>query len=132
MVHRKNAPNSPGWTLRVFPNKYLALTGEGGIEQETEVLYEKINGIGTHEVVIESLDQNTELELLPQRLIKIATMGNEKKFRIAIRVPEIFYVFRNHESLEPDSFIAEAELIKKHLSEEPDEPIAVEVQLGRD
>jgi hypothetical protein len=33
-------------------------------------------------------------------------MGNEKKFRIAIQVPEIFYVFRNHESLEPDSFIA--------------------------
>jgi hypothetical protein len=31
------------------------------------------------EVVIESPDQNTELELLPQRLIKIATMGNEKK-----------------------------------------------------
>ena len=48
MVHRKNTPDSPGWTLRVFPNKYLALTGESGIEQETEVLYEKINGIGTH------------------------------------------------------------------------------------
>ena len=79
MVHRKNAPDSPGWTLRVFSNKYLALTGEGGIEQETEVLYDKINGIGTHEVVIESLDQNTELELLPQRLIKVAAMGNEKK-----------------------------------------------------
>ena len=31
------------------------------------------------EVVIESLDQNTELELLPQRLIKVAAMGNEKK-----------------------------------------------------
>ena len=48
MVHRKNLPDSPGWTLRVFSNKYLALTGEGGMKQETEVLYEKINGIGTH------------------------------------------------------------------------------------
>ena len=114
------------------PDKYLALTGEGGMEQETEVLYDKINGIGTHEVVIESPNHNSELELLPQRLIKVAAMGNEKKFRIAIRVPEIFYVLRNHESLEPDSFIAEAELIKKHQSEEPDEPVSVEVQLGRD
>ena len=34
------------------PDKYLALTGEGRMEQETEVLYDKINGIGTHEVVI--------------------------------------------------------------------------------
>ena len=61
------------------PDKYLALTGEGGMEQETEVLYDKINGIGTHEVVIESSDHNTELEILPQRLIKVAAMGNEKK-----------------------------------------------------
>jgi hypothetical protein len=60
-------------------------------------------------------------------------MENDKNFRIAIRVPEIFYVLRSHESLEPDSFIAEAELIKKHQSsEEPDEPVSVEVQLGRD
>jgi hypothetical protein len=60
-------------------------------------------------------------------------MESDKKFRIAIRVPEIFYVLRSHESLEPDSFIAEAELIKKHQSsEEPDEPVSIEVQLGRD
>ena len=84
------------------------------------------------EVVIESLDQNTELELSPQRLIKVATMENKKNFRIAIRVPQVFYMLRNHESLEPDSFIAEAELIKKHQSEDPDEPVSVEVQLGRD
>jgi hypothetical protein len=60
-------------------------------------------------------------------------MGNAKNLRIAIRVPEIFYVFRNHESIEPDSFIAEAQLIKKHSSsEEPNEPVSVEVKLGRD
>jgi hypothetical protein len=85
------------------------------------------------EVDTESPGHNTELKLLPQRLIKVAVMGNEKKFRIAIRVPEIFYVLRNHESLEPDSFNAEAKLIKKHQSnEDPDEPISVEVQAGRD
>ncbi len=69
MAHRKNSPDSPGWTLRVVPNKYPALTDEGGIEQETEGLYDKMNGIGTHEVVIESPDHNTELELLPQTQI---------------------------------------------------------------
>jgi hypothetical protein len=60
-------------------------------------------------------------------------MENYKNLRIAIRVPEIFYVLRNHESIEPDSFIAEAELIKKYQSsEEPDEPVSVEVKLGRE
>ncbi|MFT4579029.1 MAG: hypothetical protein ACI8PD_001610 [Nitrospinales bacterium] len=52
-------------------------------------------------------------------------------FRIAIRVPEIFYVLRNHESNEPDRFDKEAELIKQHQSDE-EGPISADVQLGRD
>jgi hypothetical protein len=91
-----------------------------------------MNGIGTHEVVIQYPDHNTEPKLLPKRIIKVTAMGNDKNFRIAIRVPEIFYVLRNHESLEPDSFIAEAKLIKKHQPNEgPDDPDSVELQLGR-
>ena len=58
-------------------------------------------------------------------------MNGEIKFRIAIRVPEIFYVLRNHESKEPDRFIEEAELIKHHQSGEKD-TVSDEVQLGRD
>jgi galactose-1-phosphate uridylyltransferase len=63
IVHCKNAPDSPRWTLRVFSNKYLALTGEGGVEQETKVLYDKINDIPHIEAVIESPDHHTELKL---------------------------------------------------------------------
>ena len=60
-------------------------------------------------------------------------MEDHKKFRIAIRVPEIFYVLRNDESQEPDRFIAEAELIQKHQADEAgDEPVSHEVRLGRD
>jgi UDPglucose--hexose-1-phosphate uridylyltransferase len=64
MVHRKIATDSQEWTLRVISNKYPALNFEGFIEQETEVLHEKINDIGTYEVIFESLDHNTELDLL--------------------------------------------------------------------
>jgi hypothetical protein len=52
-------------------------------------------------------------------------------FRIAIRVPEIFYVLRNHESNEPDRFDEESELIKQHQMDE-ENPVSKEVQLGRD
>ena len=45
-------------------------------------------------------------------------MKDQKYFRIAIRVPEIFYVLRNHESNEPDRFDEESELIKQHQSDE--------------
>ena len=58
-------------------------------------------------------------------------MNGRIKFRIAIRVPEIFYVLRSHESKEPDRFIEEAELIKHHQSGEKD-TVSDEVQLGRD
>ncbi|MBT5469068.1 MAG: hypothetical protein HOK41_00550, partial [Nitrospina sp.] len=59
-------------------------------------------------------------------------MGNGERFRIAIRVPEVFYVLRNHESMEPDRFAAETELIEKHQSEERNEDnLSEEVRLGR-
>ncbi len=59
-------------------------------------------------------------------------MENKKRFRVAIRIPEVFYVLRDHESREPDRFDAEEELIKKHQQEEIAEPVSEEVQLGRD
>ena len=58
-------------------------------------------------------------------------MKVEIKFRIAIRIPEIFYVLRNHESKEPDRFDEEIELIKQHQSD-AENVVSAEVQLGRD
>ena len=58
-------------------------------------------------------------------------MKGKIKFRIAIRIPEIFYVLRNHESKEPDRFDEETKFIKQHQSDEED-VVSTEVQLGRD
>jgi hypothetical protein len=58
-------------------------------------------------------------------------MKEDIKYRIAIRIPEIFYVLRNHESKEPDRFDKETELIKQHQSDE-EGVVSEEVQLGRD
>jgi UDPglucose--hexose-1-phosphate uridylyltransferase len=44
----------PGWTLRVVPNKYPALHIEGELERQGEGMFDKMNGIGAHEVVVES------------------------------------------------------------------------------
>ena len=57
-------------------------------------------------------------------------MEDDKKFRVAIRMPEVFYVLRDHESKEPDRFEVELELIKIHQSDEI-APVSSEVQLGR-
>jgi len=46
--------NGPGWKVRVVPNKFPALRVEGTPEREAEGIYDRINGIGAHEVVIET------------------------------------------------------------------------------
>lgn len=65
-------PNSPGWQIRVVPNKYPALVIEGDLDKEGEGLYDKMNGIGAHEVVIETPDHNEVFsELPPEKMISV-------------------------------------------------------------
>jgi UDPglucose--hexose-1-phosphate uridylyltransferase len=47
-------PNGPGWKLRVVPNKYPALQIEGSLGKKGVGIYDRMNGIGAHEVVIET------------------------------------------------------------------------------
>jgi len=48
--------NAPGWWVRVVPNKFPALQIEGGLNRQGEGMYDKMNGVGAHEVIIESPD----------------------------------------------------------------------------
>jgi UDPglucose--hexose-1-phosphate uridylyltransferase len=50
------APNEAGWKVRVFPNRFPALRVEGTLEREGEGLYDRMSGIGAHEVIVESPD----------------------------------------------------------------------------
>jgi len=52
------APNSPGWQLRVIANKYPALRVEGELEKSGEGLYDKMSGIGAHEIIVEMPEHN--------------------------------------------------------------------------
>ena len=58
-------PNSPGWSLRVVPNKFPALRIEGDLDREGEGMYDKMNGIGAHEVVVETPLHQETLATLP-------------------------------------------------------------------
>jgi len=48
------AVNSSDWQVRVVPNKYPALIIEGELGKEGEGLYDRMNGIGAHEVIVET------------------------------------------------------------------------------
>jgi len=55
------APNSPGWTARVVPNRFPALRIEGDLAKRGIGIYDVSNGIGAHEVVIETKDHHRDL-----------------------------------------------------------------------
>jgi hypothetical protein len=44
--------------VRVVPNKFPALGIEGNLNKQAEGMFDKMNGIGAHEVVIETPDHN--------------------------------------------------------------------------
>jgi UDPglucose--hexose-1-phosphate uridylyltransferase len=50
--------NMPGWKLRIVPNKFPALIAEGSLQKRGEGIYDKMNGFGAHEVIIETTDHN--------------------------------------------------------------------------
>ena len=47
-------PNTPGWQVRVVPNKFPALRIEGELNPTRIGLFNMMNGVGAHEVVIEN------------------------------------------------------------------------------
>jgi len=68
LAYRQNggAPNSRGWGVRVVPNKFPALQVEGGLDREGDGMFDRMNGIGAHEVIIET----------PRHDVTMATMGD--------------------------------------------------------
>jgi len=53
--------NTPDWSLRIIPNKFPALLIEGDINRRGEGIYDRMNGIGAHEVIIETPDHSMDL-----------------------------------------------------------------------
>jgi UDPglucose--hexose-1-phosphate uridylyltransferase len=91
-------PNTPGWTLRVVPNKFPALGIEGTLSRQGEGLYDKMNGIGAHEVIIETPDHKATLATMPANRIedvlwsyrdRIVDLKKDKRFKYIL-------IFKNH------------------------------------
>ena len=56
-----SAPNTPGWQVRVIPNKFPALEVEGEVHRKGLGMFDMLNGIGAHEVIVEAPDHRWQL-----------------------------------------------------------------------
>ncbi|MDD5557870.1 MAG: DUF4921 family protein [bacterium] len=60
---RESRPNAEGWDVRVVPNKFPALRVEGDMGKSGRGVYDRMNGIGAHEVIIETPDHFRRMEM---------------------------------------------------------------------
>jgi UDPglucose--hexose-1-phosphate uridylyltransferase len=62
--------NNPGWRVRVVPNKFPALGVDGSLDKRGDGIYDLMNGIGAHEVIIECPQHESSMARLPVNNIR--------------------------------------------------------------
>jgi UDPglucose--hexose-1-phosphate uridylyltransferase len=93
-----STPNKPGWQVRVVPNKYPALVIEGDLSKEGEGLYDRMNGIGAHEVIVESPNHDESLTRMPPDKIFFVFKAFKERIVDLEKDPRFRYVmvFKNY------------------------------------
>ncbi|MGB9826723.1 MAG: galactose-1-phosphate uridylyltransferase, partial [Desulfofundulus sp.] len=67
---RDTSPNSPGWWVRVVPNKFPAVRIEAQMGVRRHGVYDVMDGLGAHEVVVEAPEHEASLEALDVRQLE--------------------------------------------------------------
>jgi UDPglucose--hexose-1-phosphate uridylyltransferase len=121
-------PNTSGWQVRAVPNKFPALQIEGLIDRRGLGIYDMSNGIGAHEVIIETPYHNKDIpDLLESEVENIISMycqraldlAKDKRFKYLL-------IFKNYgpaagASLEhPHTQLIALPMVPKNVKEEID------------
>jgi len=93
-----SAPNTPGWELRVVPNKFPALQVEGTLDREPDGMFDRMNGIGAHEVIIETPHHDRSLATMSEPEIERVLWAYRERILDLKRDGRLRYilVFKNH------------------------------------
>jgi UDPglucose--hexose-1-phosphate uridylyltransferase len=95
---RRSPANSPGWDLRVVPSIAPFLRIEGDLERRGKGIYDMMNGIGAHEIIVET-NQHIEnmADLSEEQIAKVITcyvdrisdLEKDTRFKYSL-------IFKNH------------------------------------
>ncbi|MFQ5846996.1 MAG: galactose-1-phosphate uridylyltransferase [Candidatus Methylomirabilales bacterium] len=130
MAYRNDGgpPNTPGWHVRVIANKFPALMIEGNLNRQGEGIYDKMNGVGAHEVIVETPHHDQTLATMPVHQVKDVLWAYRDRILDLKKDPRLQYVliFKNQgeaagASLEhPHSQLIATPIIPKRVREEVD------------
>jgi len=129
LAYRQNgSANGPGWQVRVVPNKFPALQIEGLLNRQGDGMYDKMSGVGAHEVVIETPEHGETLAGMRDQQVedllwafhdRVLDLKRDQRFRYIL-------IFKNYgraagASLEhPHSQLIATPIIPKRVREELD------------
>jgi UDPglucose--hexose-1-phosphate uridylyltransferase len=92
------AANDSAWSLRVVPNKFPALRVEGNLDRSGEGIYDRMNGIGAHEVIIESPRHELFLSECTEKEVEDLFWAFRERIRDLKKDRRMKYIvcFKNH------------------------------------
>jgi UDPglucose--hexose-1-phosphate uridylyltransferase len=94
----ETAPNTPGWSVRVMPNKFPALSVEGEVNRTGMGIFDMMSGIGAHEVIVEAPKHNINIPEMDDEHVekilwaykqRIVDLEKDNRFRYVL-------VFKNY------------------------------------
>lgn len=91
-------PDSPGWLTRTVPNKFPALEDNLELKSEKEGIFEKREGYGFHEVIVETPDHyKTMLDLSKEEIVRVIKVY-KRRFNLLSKNKQFKYIliFKNH------------------------------------
>ncbi len=112
-----------GWAVRVVPNKFPFFHIEGDFERRAEGMYDVMEGIGAHEIVVEAPEHDQHLATLdPQQIERvlfayrerITDLEKDRRFEQILILKNYPGIFNRH----PHSHIMAIPVIPKGIDEE--------------
>ena len=87
------------WDVRIIPNKFAALYGPGeATRREEGPLFREMDGVGSHEVIIETPIHNQRMGLMSDHEVERILKACQMRYSILERDPRIksIIIFKNH------------------------------------
>ncbi len=91
--------SSVGWDVRVVPNRFAALTtGKDSTLKETDSFFRKRDGVGAHEVIIETPSHNTFMALMTNQQVKNVLITYQERYNTLKKNRQLKHItiFKNH------------------------------------
>lgn len=84
-------PNTPGWQVRVFPNKYPAFETGELIKPGTD-MFPRRAADGSHEVIVHSPSHGASLATMPSEEVELVLRVYRHRYRVNCEDPHVRYV----------------------------------------